>query len=169
MPFYDILSTFGNRALHNHATKICTLCRCVYFQLRAPTASHNNPHIYSNFTPWPIMCNRFPETAQHPHHHAKNTNVTPCPLQPIRHTESHTAPLRNTITPQKTLPPQNKDAEKPHRLVLTNFFRPKSTSISAEKECLDGFLPIGKQARMSAKQHKASSRKSLKMPYVIFY
>lgn len=132
MPFYDILSTFGNRALHNHTTKICTLCRCVYFQLRAPTASHNNPHIYSNFTPWPIMCNRFPETAQHPHHHAKNTNVTPCPLRPIRHTESHTAPLRNIITPQKTLPPQNKDAEKPHRLVLTNFFRPKSTSISAD-------------------------------------
>lgn len=52
--------------------------------------------------------------------------------RPIRHTESHTAPLRKTITPQKTLPPQNKDAEKPHRLVLTNFFRPKSTSISAD-------------------------------------
>ena len=108
MPFYDILSTFDNRALHNHTTKICTLCQCVYFQLHTPTASHNNPHIYSDFTPQPIMCNRFLETAQHPHHHAKNTNVAPCPLRPIRHTESHTTPLQNIITSQKSLPPQHK-------------------------------------------------------------
>ena len=46
MPFYGILSTFGNRALHNHTTKICTLCRCVYFQLSTPlTSSLRTPKI----------------------------------------------------------------------------------------------------------------------------